>query len=199
MDKLLFGVSAAGDPVAECVLGSDELELLPELAEAAVRGGAARLWVHCAEDLREDGFTACEGFRSFVLTECPAGDPLPVLDAATVRALLPRAHIGQWGHKQVTDEFLASSELTYVGLGGPGEWTGLCGVDIGQRVIDGPGFVDVRRTDAAVERMVLGACALVGEGPIAVHTWGEPAAPYLAMGFSIATEDGGWERILAAA
>lgn len=199
MDKLLFGVSAAGDPVAECVLGPAELELLPELAEAAVRGGAARLWVHSAEDLREDGFTACEGFRSFMIADCPAGDPLPLLDPSAVRDLLPKAYIGQWGHKQITDEFLAATQLTYIGLGGPGEWTALCGVDTSQRHIDGPGFLGASRTDAAVERIVLGACALVGDGPVTVRTWGEPAAPYLALGFSITEEDPGWERILAAA
>ena len=49
----------------------------------------------------------------------------------------------------------------------------------------------------AVRRLILGACAYLGPGPATVETWGEPAAPYLALGFELAEEDRGWELLLA--
>ncbi len=58
----------------------------------------------------------------------------------------------------------------FVGLREQGEWTGLCRIEPGQRLID---------------------------GPATVKTWGEPAAPYLALGFHLAEDVKDWERVLA--
>jgi hypothetical protein len=170
--------------------------VLPSLVEDAARRGARRLWVHSTADLREAGFAPRQGYRRFTADACPPGEPLPVLDIATVLELLPRMFIGQWGHKLFDPAWAASAEAIYVGLSRQASWVGLCRVERDRRLIDGPGFIDGSRTDAAVRRLVLGACAQLSEGPVTVDTWGEPAEPYLASGFEMAEEDGGWERVL---
>ena len=200
MDRLVFGVAPDGFPVAECELAADETGLLPALTEEATRSGAERLWVHSDADLTGSGFQPREGYRRFTSAACPAGDPLPVLDIETIAVLWPRAFGGQWGHRHVdaamARTFAASGEAVFVGLREQGEWTGLGRIEPGERLIDGPGFVGRPRTDDAVRRLVLGACAYLGAGPATAETWGEPAAPYLALGFELAEESKGWELLL---
>jgi len=196
MDRLIYARSAGGEPVAECELSPAEAGLLPALAEEATRAGAARLWVHCAADLTPFGFTACEGYRRLLADPAPAGDPLPVLDPATAADLLSRAFIGQWGHKQPDPEWVTSGEAVYVGLPQAGSWAGLCRAGPAGRYVDGPGFLPGQRTPDGVRALVRGACALLTPGPVTVDTWGDPAGPYLDIGFEIAEEVPGWERIL---
>jgi hypothetical protein len=201
MDQFVFGVSTSGDQVAECELAPDDVGLLGELAEEARRAGADLLWVHCPADLTGFGLARREGYRRFTASACPAGEALPLLDAETVAGLWPRAFRGQWGHKHVDADLarsLASSgETEFVGLREQGQWTGLCMIDLANRVIDGPGFAGRPRTAEAVRQLVLGACACLGAGPVTVETWGESAGPYLALGFELAEEGGGWELVLS--
>jgi hypothetical protein len=63
-------------------------------------------------------------------------------------------------------------------------------------VIDGPGFVGRPRTAEVVQALVRGGFARLGAGPVTVQTWGEPAAPYLALGLELAEDGGGWELVL---
>jgi hypothetical protein len=200
MDRLVFGVAPDGFPVAECELAADETGLLPALIAEAARSGAERLWVHSPADLTGSGFQPREGYRRFTSAVCPQGDPLPVLDTETIAGLWPQAFGGQWGHRHVdaatARTFAASGEAVFVGLSEHGQWTGLCRIEPGERLIDGPGFAGRPRTDDAVRRLVLGACAYLGPGPATVETWGEPAAPYLALGFELAEESKGWELLL---
>ncbi|HMD93392.1 MAG TPA: hypothetical protein VKG80_12190 [Trebonia sp.] len=175
MDRLVFGVAPDGFSVAECELAAGEVGLAPELIEEAARSGAERLWVHSPADLTASGFQPREGYRRFCLEACPRGEPLPVLDVETIADLWPRAFGGQWGHRHVdaatARAFTASGEAVFVGLREQGGWTGLCRIE-------------------PRERRYLGA------GPATVETWGEPAAPYLAMGFQVAEDVKGWPRVL---
>ncbi len=102
---------------------------------------------------------------------------------------------GQWGHQEVDEEWAAAADAIYVGLRDEAFWVGLCRVEPQSRLIDGPSFLDGARTPDRVRRLVLGACAQLSPGPVTVATWGESADPYLAMGFAITEENGGWERI----
>lgn len=194
---LIFSRTPAGDPVAECELAAADAGLLDELAEEAAARGCAVLWVHCPADLSGAGFAPREGYRRFTAAALPPGDPLPLLDAEAVLDLLPRAFIGQWGHHQVDAAWTGLAGGRYVGLGRPGAWTGLCRLERERRTIDGPGFAGGPGSPDDVRRLVLGAAAHLGAGPVSVETWGEPPGVYLDMGFGLAEETPGWERSLA--
>lgn len=198
---LICGTATDGSPVAECELAVGDLAALPALIDEARRSGARRLWVHSSPDLTGAGFTQAEGYRKFFASSCPAGDPLPALDAEAVADLWPRAFAGQWGHKHVdaatARTIAASPDAVFLGLPAGSGWAGLCQVVAAERLIDGPGFLAGARTDDAVRRLVLGACAYLGPGPATVETWGETAAPYLALGFAVTEETSGWELDLA--
>lgn len=199
--KLIAGTAADGFAVAECEIAPDEVGLLPALIEEASGSGARRLWVHSPADLTPAGFTAVEGYRRLVIRSCPAGVPLPALDAATVEAVWPRAFAGQWGHKLIdaatARQVAGGADLTFIGLPDGAQWAGICRVEPAERRIDGPGFVGRPRTGDAVIRLLLGACACLEPGSAEVETWGESANPYLALGFTVAEETPGWELILA--
>ncbi len=194
--RLVFARTPAGEPLAECELDAADVGLLDALAREAVAHGSVVFWVHCPADLRGAGFTPRQGYRRLVAAVLPPADPLPVLDTATVLDLLPRAYIGQWGHHQFDAAWASSPEARYVGLGRPGRWSGLCRVEPQARHVDGPGFPGGPGSPDAVRRLVLGAAAHLGAGPVTVETWGEPADVYLSLGFAIAEECGGWERAL---
>lgn len=200
MSELVFGVSTLGDQVAECELAPEDAGRLPRLTGEASRAGAALLWVHCPADLSGFGLTRHEGYRRFTASTCPAGEPLPPLDVETVVALWPRAFHGEWGHKQASAEgarrLASSGDLVFIGLREEGQWTGLCAIEPAKRLIDGPGFAGRPRTAEAVQALVRGACTYLGAGPVTVETWGEPAGPYLALGFELAEDGGGWELVL---
>lgn len=206
MGELVFGVSTSGDQVAECELAAEDVGLLSGLIAEARCAGAELLWVHCRADLSGFGLTRREGYRRFTASACPPGEaeaeaePLPLLDVATVAGLWPRAFRGQWGHRHVDAELAktlaASGEFAFIGLSQDGQWTALCRIDPANRVIDGPGFVGQPRTAEAVRLLVRGACAHLGAGPVTVETWGEPADPYLELGFELAEDGGGWELVL---
>jgi hypothetical protein len=195
-DRLVFARSPAGEPVAECELDAPEVGLLPELVRAATSRGCAWLWVHSDANLSPAGFTARPGYRRFTAASPPPAEPLPLLDTAEVLRLLPRAFIGQWGHHEFDAAWAGSAQASYVGLGRPGAWTGLCRFEPDRRHVDGPGFPARAGSPDAVRRLVLGALARLGPGPVTVETWGEPAGPYLELGLAIAAECGGWERAL---
>lgn len=197
-ERLRFARTPVGEPVGECGLEPGDLDLLPALAEEAAAQGAALLWVHCAADLSEAGFTRRHGYRRFSAQALPEGERLPLLDSSTALELLSRAFLGQWGHHQVDEASAAFlTQTRFVGLGEPGRWTGLCGFETERRCIDGPGFIAGQRSPQAIRRLVLGAAAELGPGPVALETWGDPADAYTELGFTVDEESGGWERVLA--
>jgi hypothetical protein len=195
--RLIFARSPAGDPIAECELDASETELTGALAALARSGGARLLWVHCTADLSGAGFSSRPGYRKLAADAVPPGDPLPVLDTATVLDLWPRAFIGQWGHHRVDPADGIALGGSFVGLLAGGCWVGLCRVALGQRHIDGPGFVPHGGSPDAARRLVLGACAHLGPGPATLETWGDSTGQYEALGFRIVEECGGWELAVA--
>ena len=194
--RLVFARTPTGEPVAECELAADEAGLLGELAAAAAPAGAVYLWVHCAADLSAAGFAPQHGYRRFTARDIPPGDPLPLLDTEAVLDLLPRAFTGQWGHHQFNAAWAAQPGALYAGLGQPGSWVGLCRIEPERRHLDGPGFPGGPGIPDSVRRLVTGAAAHLGPGPVSIETWGDSPGPYLSLGFSIAEECGGWELAL---
>ena len=198
--RLVFSRTPAGDPVAECELAAGDTGLLSELARKAAGGGAVLLWIYCPADLSQAGFTARQGYRRFTAAAVPPGGPLPLPDIPAVLDLLPRAFTGQWGHHQVDAAWAGAAwagaaEARYVGLGQRGRWTALCRFEPQRRHIDGPGFPARPGSPEAVRLLVTGAAHL-GPGPVTIETWGEPADAFLDLGFEVAEECGGWERVL---
>jgi hypothetical protein len=152
-------------------------------------------------DLSGAGFDRREGYRRLTATEVPAGDPLPVLDPATVRDVWPRSFHGQWGHHLVEPaDYDAIPGAVFLGLpDGSGErWLGICRVEPGRRYVDGPGFARPAGNPAAAQALVLAAGALLGPGPATLETWGDQAEPYVALGYTVAEECPGWELALVA-
>jgi hypothetical protein len=171
--------------------------LLPALAAAAREHGAHLLCVYSTVDLSAAGFAAREGYRRFTANAVPAGQPLPVLDPATVAAVWPRAFIGQWGHHLVQPgDNDAVPGAIYVGLTDGDDWLGLCRAEPDRRYVDGPGFVGRPGSPREAQALVLGACAQLGPGPVTLETWGDRADPYLELGFSVAEDCPGWELTL---
>jgi hypothetical protein len=195
-NRLTMACNPAGEPIAECELAAADTGLLPELEREAARHGAVALWVHCDADLSPAGYTARPGYRRFTGSGVAPGDLLPLLDSPTVLDVLPRAFHGQWGHHQVDAAWVSSPDARYAGLGEPGTWTGLCRFEPGRRLIDGPGFCGWSGSPRAVRTLVRGAVAHLGPGPVTVETWGDPPEAYLDLGLEIASECGGWERLL---
>jgi hypothetical protein len=180
-------------------LAADDTGLLAGLTEQAASRGCVRLWVHSTADLSSAGFEPRQGYRRFTAASIEPGDRLPLLDTAAVLELLPRAFLGQWGHHQFDAGWAASAEARYVGLGAPGQWAGLCRFEPERRHIDGPGFVTGAGDVAQAQRLVAGAAAHLGPGPVTLETWGDPAGAYLQLGFNIAEECGGWGRAISPA
>jgi hypothetical protein len=182
-------------PIAEIELAPDETAQLTELASEAAREGARRLCVYSMADLSGAGFEPREGYRRLAADDAPAGDPLPVLDAATVRDVWPRSFVAQWGHHLVEPaDYDAIPGAVFLGLpDGSGRWLGICRVEPGRRHIDGPGFAGWAGDTATRQALVLGAGALLGGGPATLETWGDPAEPYLAVGYQVAEECPGWQ------
>lgn len=197
--RLIFARTPADEPVAECVLDAADLGLLPRLQQEAAASGCVYLWVHSDADLSPAGFTARPGYHRYTRDgAAPAADPgagsLPLLDIATVLALLPRAFSGQWGHHEFVADWARSPLARYAGLGQPGSWIGLCRFEPDSRQIDGPGFVADGRSPDGARRLVLSALARLGPGPVTLETWGDPPDVYLGLGFEVAQATGGWER-----
>ncbi len=140
--RLSYARSPAGVPIAEIELVPDETAQLTELASEAAREGARRLCVYSMADLSGAGFEPREGYRRLTADDAPAGDPLPVLDAPTVRDVWPRSFVAQWGHHLVEPaDYDAIPGAVFLGLpDGSGRWLGICRVEPGRRHIDGPGF-----------------------------------------------------------
>jgi hypothetical protein len=197
-NRLQYARNPAGEPIAEYELQPADAGLLTALADEARNNGARRLCVYSTADLSAAGFEAREGYRRFTASSAPAGDPLPVLDLATVRDLWPRSFIGQWGHHLVEPgEHEAVPGAIFVGLPCESGWLGICRVEPDRRHIDGPGFSGHPASPQAAQALVLGACAHLGPGPVSLETWGDRAEPYLALGFSISEYCPGWELALA--
>jgi hypothetical protein len=73
---------------------------------------------------------------------------------------------------------------------------GVCRVEPADGLIDGPGVVLGARDPANYARLVLGACAVLGDGPGALDSWGhapEVIDAYHRLGFETVEEIPGFE------
>jgi hypothetical protein len=77
---------------------------------------------------------------------------------------------------------------------------GICTIFPSKRLIDGPGVVSGAREPAAYVRLLLGACAELGAGPVDLDSWGDDPrviAGYEKLGFEVVERVTGWQLRLA--
>jgi hypothetical protein len=154
------------------------------------------LWLHANADLRPNGFEPRPGYVRLRAESPPHGSPLPRLAPDEFAATQDAAFRGLWGHKLVAAEAEPPPGALVLGLYERGESIGLCAVFPDERLVDGPGVRTDRRETDAYARLLLGACAELGPGPIDLDSWGDdPAviAAYEELGFAAVERVQGWE------
>jgi hypothetical protein len=200
MLDFFLATSADGLPVAETVW-EDSADIW-DLRARAGRAGARLLWVH-GGDLARFGLARRPGYTKLTTALAEPGrrlavDPLPVVsDAATAFRVLERCFAGQWGHHLAEPEHLTFGGGQTLQLAEAGAILGLCRVSA--RTVDDLGLIPEARDPARYRRMLAGACAFLGPGPVTVQSWGQPPAVIAAwesLGFTVVESDAGWEAQL---
>ncbi len=187
-----MAVTSEGDRVAETDAVGEEPESLIQEVQAS---GAQLLWVHTNLDLSPLGFTRTTGYTRLHADSPGVGEPLPDLAADDYVATLDRAYRGLWGHKQVAADAAPPDNAIVIGLYDD-EPIGLCTVFVSERLVDGPGLATGARAPHNYLRLLSGACALLGPGPIDLDSWGdteETIACYADLGFAPVEQLDGWE------
>jgi hypothetical protein len=168
-----------------------------DLILRAREAGAELVWIHSNADLAAHGFERFPGYVRMRAEHPPAGRPLPPLEPEHYARTLDGSYRGLWGHKLVREDPRPPANTVVLGLHGEsGEPTGLCIVDPAERLVDGPGVLPHARVPDAYERLLLGACAELGPGPIELDSWGDAPAvidAYAALGFAIVERTAGWQ------
>ncbi len=158
------------------------------------------LWLHANADLAALGFERFPGYARLRAENPPPGEPLPRLEPAHFARTQDAAFRGLWGHKRVTPDAEPPPGTVVLGLYERDEPAGLCTVFPAERLADGPGVVAAAREPARYARLLLGACAELGPGPIDLDSWGDaPAviAVYGTLGFAVVEQVAGWQLRLA--
>lgn len=188
----LMAVTSEGATVAETDLGDAAPDDL--VAEARAHG-AELLWVHTNVDLSPFGFNRFPGYAR-LRAESPAdGEPLAALADAHYAQTMDRAYRGLWGHKQITSAASPPDGAAVIGLVDDDEPIGLCTVFVSDRLVDGPGLVPGARVPSNYLRLLSGACAVLGPGPIDLESWGDPDElldGYGVLGFAPVERTHGW-------
>jgi hypothetical protein len=86
-----------------------------------------------------------------------------------------------------------------LGLYEESEPCGLCMVHRHERFVDGPGLAHSARDPRRYARLLLGACAELGSGPVELDSWGDDAEVihgYVELGFAITEQVAGWQLSL---
>lgn len=193
MSEFLEAVSSDGHRVLEADLGDETPDVWVERARERA---AELLWLHTIEDLSEAGFERFPGYVRLRAESAPPGDPLPRLRPADFAATADAGFRGRWGHKLVTPDAQPPSGWLVLGLYERDEPIGLCAISPSDRLVDGPGVIADAREPGTYTRLLLGACAELGPGPIDLDSWGDdPAviAAYEAFGFAVVERVGGWQ------
>jgi hypothetical protein len=188
-----MAVTSEGDRVAETDVVGREPETLIQDAQTSE---AQLLWVHTNLDLSQLGFTRTTGYTRLHADSPGVGEPLPALAADDYAQTLDRAYRGLWGHKQVAADVAPPDNAMVIGLYDDDEPIGLCRVFVSERLVDGPGVAAGARAPHNYLRLLSGACALLGPGPIDLDSWGdteETLACYANLGFAPVEQVGGWE------
>jgi hypothetical protein len=196
LTEFLEGISSDGRRVLEADLGNESPAVWVERAR---KRGVELLWLHTRRDLSGDGFARFPGYVRLRAESPPRGDPLPQLPPGQFAAAQDAAFRGRWGHKLVAADAEPPVRAVVLGLYEPEELVGICTVFPADRLVDGPGVLPAGRTPEAYARLLLGACAELGPGTVAVDSWGDdPAvtAAYEELGFTVVERSDGWERVL---
>ena len=189
----LMAVTTEGDRVAETDVVEESLDALIQDVRAS---GAQLLWVHTNLDLSSRGFARARGYTRLHADSPGVGEPLPPLAADDYARTLDRAYRGLWGHKQVAADAAPPDNAIVIGLYDDDEPIGLCRVFVSARLVDGPGVAAGARAPHNYLRLLSGACALLGPGPIDLDSWGdteETLECYANLGFAPVEQLGGWE------
>ena len=188
-----MAVTSEGDRVAETDVVGEQLDTLIQDVQTS---GAQLLWVHTNLDLSSLGFTRTCGYTRLHADSPGVGEPLPALAADDYAKTLDRAYRGLWGHKQVAADAAPPDNAIVIGLYDDDEPIGLCRVFVSERLVDGPGLAAGARAPHNYLRLLSGACALLGPGPIDLDSWGdteETLECYANLGFAPVEQLGGWE------
>ena len=172
---------------------------LSAIAEARA-GGASLIWAYGTPELEGHGFRAAGMYCRLHAEYVPRGEPLPTSSSPDLLYdLFDRGYCGLWGHKQVVrerfDALAVRADLVHVVL----DEIGVCRFEPADRLIDGPGVVTDARDPAVYARLVIGACAVLGEGPADLDSWGDAPdvlAAYRALGFDVIEQLDGYELTL---
>jgi hypothetical protein len=188
-----FGITSEGSTVAEAQLDDEDPS---DVIRQARERGVELLWLHTNADLSSFGFRRTPGYVRMRAETASAGQPLVALADADYRRTLEDAYRGLWGHKQVGADATIAANGVVLGLYEGAEAIGLCTVFPGQRLVDGPGVVEKNRDPTNYARLLLGACAVLGTGPVDLDSWGDHPdviQAYRALGFASVEQVQGWE------
>ena len=166
----------------------------PAIAEAR-QGSAVELWAY-GHGLDEHGFEPAPGYARLHADRLPPGEPLPESDDLdAIVTLLERCYVGLWGHwlpdRDLVALTAAKPHVRHLVL----DDHGLCRVNTSERLIDAPGLAQAVRSPERYARLVLGAAALLGDGPADLESWGDPddtIDAYEALGFRAEVLLQGW-------
>ena len=193
MTEFLEAVSSDGRRVLEAELGDEDVQAW---ISRALEHGAELLWLHTDADLAPHGFERFPGYVRMRAENPVYGEPLPRLGPGHYPKILDAAYRGLWGHKLVSAEAEPPPGAVVLGLYERDEPIGLCTVFVADRLVDGPGVLANARESAAYARLLLGACAVLGSGPIDLDSWGDSPAvidAYVELGFAVVERAGGWQ------
>ena len=157
---------------------------------------AELLWLHGNADLTAEGFERFPGFVRLRAGSPPHGEMVPRLAPELFAATQDAAFRGLWGHKLVSPDAEPPPTSVVLGLYGGSDPIGICTIFPSERLIDGPGVVSSARKPAVYVRLLLGACAELGAGPVDLESWGDdPAviAAYEELGFDVVEREIGWQ------
>ena len=196
VSELHISTATDGRIVAEADLRGDA-DVQGVIHEARTRG-AQVLWAY-GGDLDPQGFVREGGYTRLAAGSIPVEDSEPLgttSDPDDLVELLRLGFLGQWGHKLPDREALARAagraDVFYLVAAGNG---GVCCVDRDERLIDAPGVVPEMRSAESYLSLLRAACALLGEGPATIESWGDPPerlASYGELGFEVVERLDGW-------
>jgi hypothetical protein len=192
--EFVEAVSSDGLRVLEAELGDEEARAWIARARTA---GAEMLWLHGNTDLAAHGFERLPGYVRMRMESAPPGEPLPALPPEQYATTLDGAYHGLWGHKLVAGNAQPPPQAVVLALDDEsGKPVGLCTVFPAERLVDGPGVLPHARTAAAYVRLLLGACAELGPGPVDLDSWGDSPTvidAYEDVGFVVVERTAGWQ------
>jgi hypothetical protein len=166
---------------------------LSRLVADARAAGADLVWAHGVAVDASLGFRPRGGYVRLEAPDVPAPVDLAMPPRSLVQSLHAECFAGVWGQHELDEPDPAAF---YVALREAGRWVGLCEFDVEGRWIAGPGIVCGLRTPDRYARLVRGAAACMGAGPVVLETWGdgeETLAAYRDLGFAVVEVVPGWE------